>query len=151
MRLRKQPPVSPSYSLDTVDKETAQGGPVDAEHESGKPEEGSDTAPALVQDSPEERPTNESPPTEPEPGTDSVPPPPPPHEVARKPKGLREPRNPTPMDVEEHLLTHFPYAHWCEVCVAGRRPNVPHKVRKEEPRALPLIHADYCFSESLQR
>ena len=58
---------------------------------------------------------------------------------------LKAPRHPTQAEVDEHVLTHLPFAPWCEVCVAGRRPNKPHRTNADVPRTMPLITADYCF------
>ena len=77
-----------------------------------------------------------------QPKSPPVPPPPPPHEVARRPKTLKAPRHPTQAEIDEHLLTHLPFADWCECCVSGRRPNAPHKRHAGPPRTLPLITAD---------
>ena len=74
-----------------------------------------------------------------------VPPPPSSHEVARRPKNLNALRHPTQAKLDEHVLTHLPFAAWCECCVAGQRPNALHRRTTGPSRTLPLITADYCF------
>eukprot|EP00971_Amphidinium_carterae_P199808 3965986-Amphidinium_carterae.3 len=40
--------------------------------------------------------------------------------VPYAPVVLAGPREPTPEEVEEHCITHYPMAPWCEHCVLGR-------------------------------
>ena len=39
------------------------------------------------------------------------------------PRGVPEPKAPSPEAVARHNLTHLPYASWCPHCVAARRAN----------------------------
>ena len=40
--------------------------------------------------------------------------------VARRPKGLKQPGEPTLTERLEHELTHLPFKPWCEVCVRAK-------------------------------
>ena len=60
------------------------------------------------------------------------PPPPDPHPQARKPKALRAPASPSPKEVDQCVLTHMPYADWCQICRGCRRPNAPHSFEHED-------------------
>lgn len=66
------------------------------------------------------------------------------HPEARKPQALKAPRSPTPKEVDEHVLTHVPYADWCEVCRGCRRPNAAHRFKGEDDRACPMRTVEYC-------
>ena len=66
-------------------------------------------------------------------------------ETARRPRCLKGPDSPTEEELREHLLTHLPYKGWCEICVACRRPNAPHRKSDEDLREIPLMSVDYCF------
>ena len=70
---------------------------------------------------------------------DSVPPPPLP---AGMPRPLRAPKAPTAAERERHSLTHLPYAAWCPYCIAGKRPNSPHR-RVKTSSSLPMLSGDY--------
>ena len=52
--------------------------------------------------------------------------------------------------LQEQLLTHLPYADWCPICVACRRPNVAHGKTNEDERTIPLLSVDYCFLQDSQ-
>ena len=59
-------------------------------------------------------------------------------------KTLASPRELTPAEWAEHALTHLPYCSSCPHCIAGKRPNCPHR-RSTTDRKLPLLVADYGF------
>ena len=40
---------------------------------------------------------------------------------------------PTQEEFDAHSATHLPHVEWCELCVAGRGRNKPHKWKKEAP------------------
>ena len=54
---------------------------------------------------------------------------------------------PTKEAQEAHNKCHIPFRPWCRHCVAGRKPNWPHrKTRGPRPAgATPEVHMDYCF------
>ena len=75
-------------------------------------------------------------------GTDtSVPPPPLP---SGTPRPLRSPKSPSALERERHNVTHLPYRDWCPYCVAGKRPNSPHRKIKRT-LDLPMMSADYGY------
>jgi len=45
-------------------------------------------------------------------------------------RNLRAPKGPTPKEVEEHSVTHWPFRDWCEHCVRGRAKSMGHRRRK---------------------
>ena len=57
---------------------------------------------------------------------------------------LPAPKQPAPEQVALHNLTRLPFADWCTVCVACRRPNNHHRIQRGE-RHRPLFVADYAF------
>ena len=60
---------------------------------------------------------------------------------------LPMPREMIPAQLREHMITHIPYHEGCPYCLAGRRPNTPHR-RCSHNRRVPLITADYGFLRS---
>ena len=67
-------------------------------------------------------------------------------DVARRPVGIPEPFEPTPLQRAQHNLTHYPYANWCEHCVRARRPNSHHRYSPSSSvRSIPVFVIDYCF------
>ena len=65
-------------------------------------------------------------------------------ESARVAIRAKESKPPTPEERAAHMLTHLPYAAWCEDCVNGRGQDDPHKRRKEKPE-IPVVAVDYGF------
>ena len=61
-----------------------------------------------------------------------------------EPRPLRSPRPPSLAERLKHAITHLPYRDWCPYCVAGKRPNSPHR-RVKLRSSLPLLSADYGF------
>ena len=47
--------------------------------------------------------------------------------------------------MEEHNCTHIPAQPWCPACVAGKKPNSPHKRQVEGEHLVPEIGLDYAF------
>ncbi len=47
--------------------------------------------------------------------------------------------------MEEHNCTHIPSQPWCPACVAGKKPNAPHKRQAEGEHLVPEIGLDYAF------
>ena len=42
-------------------------------------------------------------------------------------RALPSPKEPTPAERDRHNLTHLPFALWCPICIACRRPNSHHR------------------------
>ena len=66
-------------------------------------------------------------------------------EVARVPRGLPEPSEPTAAMRARHNLTHWPYMNWCEPYVAARRANTKHPHSPSSDRTVLIFVSDYCF------
>ena len=71
--------------------------------------------------------------------------------VGKKPKeettgvqALKSPREMSPREWAEHLVTHLPYCDSCPFCIAGRCPNRHHR-RHGFSRDVPSLVADYGF------
>ena len=65
------------------------------------------------------------------------------NEFVRK---LRDPRLPTPEEVEEHNIRgHIPYRDWCPICVQAKGRGQYHYKDKGAARVLPEYAWDYCF------
>ena len=60
-------------------------------------------------------------------------------------KKMQSPLLPTPAEIEEHNLTHFPYRSWCRHCVRGRGKEASHVKSENEPGDVPEFHFDWCF------
>ena len=70
------------------------------------------------------------------------------HPEARRPRGVRDPRAPTPEQRAEHELHHANYREWCRACVRGRGIAAPHRKQHkdpDDPDGVPSVHFDYCF------
>ena len=65
------------------------------------------------------------------------------HDESRSAKSPPTPKAPTAKEVAKHNLTHATYRSWCPFCVAGRKPNAPHKSIPQD-RAIPLLVADFA-------
>ena len=64
----------------------------------------------------------------------------------RAPRMKKIPRLPSKRIIEEHNITHIPFADWCWFCVASRGRNCHHKkAGEQEPMCLPCISMDYSF------
>ena len=70
--------------------------------------------------------------------------PPEPHAEARPARSPSCPKTPTAREIAQHNLTHAMYRSWCPFCVAGRRPNTPHR-RVMEERTIPLLVGDFAY------
>ena len=70
-------------------------------------------------------------------------------EEALRPKGMRDPGEPTQREREEHELTHQPPRPSCFDCCSGRGQHDHHRsVERQDPpeeTAIPCISMDYCF------
>ena len=66
--------------------------------------------------------------------------------VARQPRGIPEPFEPTPQVRAQHNLTHYPYVTWCQHCARARRTNSQHRhTPSASARSIPIFVLDYCF------
>ncbi len=62
-------------------------------------------------------------------------------------RGVPAPRRPDDEAVQQHKLTHLPYASWCRVCVEARGCENPRKRKQEEElEAAPVVETDYGFA-----
>ena len=70
-------------------------------------------------------------------------------EEAIVPRKMKNPRQPTKIEVEEHNLTHMPFRQWCPHCVRGKAINSPHKAKEERPEDtledMSRISMDYWY------
>ncbi|CAE6957274.1 RE1 [Symbiodinium sp. CCMP2592] len=68
-------------------------------------------------------------------------------EATRKRPAKKIPDTVSVQEFQEHALTHFPYRHWCESCVAGKSREDLHHLRtpKERKGEVPRVCLDYCF------
>ena len=66
------------------------------------------------------------------------------------PIAIPAPSQPSRNEMERHNLTHIYYRSWCPHCVAGRRPNSPHRSRRSNHRNVPLFCADYCYVRDVE-
>ena len=60
-------------------------------------------------------------------------------------KRMQSPLLPTPAEIEDHNLTHFPYRSWCRHCVRGRGKEASHVKAQNEPGEVPEADFDWCF------
>ncbi len=61
------------------------------------------------------------------------------------PRVVRDVQTPTAQEREEHNCTHIPSRPWCPACVAGKKPNSPHKRQTEGEHLVPEIGLDSVF------
>ena len=47
--------------------------------------------------------------------------------------------------IARHMMTHVPYATWCQDCGARKTVEAAHRRLRREPAAASIISADYCF------
>eukprot|EP00971_Amphidinium_carterae_P255889 5080818-Amphidinium_carterae.1 len=67
-------------------------------------------------------------------------------EQADVPRQLRQPHQPTSLEVQEHRITHMPYRSWCPICVKAKGQPTHH--RKGALKEQSLIQLDYAFMKS---
>ena len=53
------------------------------------------------------------------------------------PRVVRDVKTPSAQEMEEHNCTHIPSQPWCPACVAGKKPNSPHKRQAEGGHLVP--------------
>ena len=49
------------------------------------------------------------------------------HDGKRTPKPMKTPRELTPAEWAEHMVTHLPFCSGCPFCLAGKKPNQHHR------------------------
>ena len=57
----------------------------------------------------------------------------------------RDPRLPTPEQIEEHNCTHLPFRDWCSFCIMGRGRGNQHKRNQGHESSVPVVGLDYFF------
>ena len=62
-----------------------------------------------------------------------------------------DPGNPCQAECDERKVTHLPFWCWCEQCVAGETPNLPHK-RRSSDRDVSETEMDFfCMDHKTDR
>ena len=70
-------------------------------------------------------------------------------ETKRKAESVQVATPPTEQsEIDEHMLTHLPYAAWCPACVMAKGRPEPHQAdpTRAQRRELPIISWDFCFT-----
>ena len=60
-------------------------------------------------------------------------------------KVLKDPRLPTPEQIEEHNCTHIPFRDWCSFCIMGRGRGNQHRRNQGHESSVPVVGVDYFF------
>ena len=68
-------------------------------------------------------------------------------EHAREAHGIPLPKEPDEVERQRHLLTHLPYAAWCDVCVRSRAKDDSHRRLLQKPGP-EVVQLDYTFMKS---
>ena len=66
-------------------------------------------------------------------------------ESLRRPVQIRAPKLPSPKEQGEHALTHWPFASWCEACLATRSREDPRE-KDSITHEIPVIAFDYGYT-----
>ena len=66
-------------------------------------------------------------------------------EQMRRPVQIKPPKLPSQEEQDEHNLTHWPMATWCEACLATRSREDHHQ-QQEHSHGKPVIQFDYCYT-----
>lgn len=66
-------------------------------------------------------------------------------QMAIPPKTRPSPLDPTPVEREQHNITHCPFRSWCIHCVAGKAADWPHCSVKRGESEVPIVQLDYFF------
>ena len=70
-------------------------------------------------------------------------------EEAVAPRTRVAPIQPTPEEVDRHMVTHLPFREWCPHCVRGKSVSKPHRP-SEGAHDMPTLALDYMFMHSNQ-
>lgn len=67
-----------------------------------------------------------------------------------KAKEIRQPHQPSRLEIEEHELTHVPFREWCVHCCKGKSRNNAHKTNKDKQEedaenAVTTVSMDYMY------
>ena len=57
---------------------------------------------------------------------------------------LNTPYQPSQSEIDEHMVDHIPFRHWCRCCLEGFGRESPH-CRVHGDRVVPIISFDYLF------
>ncbi len=60
-------------------------------------------------------------------------------------KVAHDPQQPSAGEVEDHRVSHYPFARWCRECVEGKALGEQHRSRPDRKREIPIIGLDYFF------
>ena len=60
----------------------------------------------------------------------------------RKVNTIKDPKQPSKEEIEEHNITHVPYRDWCPHCVMGSAPNRHHKKQEKGSYDIPHLVCD---------
>ena len=52
---------------------------------------------------------------------------------------------PSEAELDEHMISHYPFRNWCPHCVRGKANASAHRMDKGLVQDHPTIHMDYCF------
>ena len=70
-------------------------------------------------------------------------------EKRRRPVTLGQPKLPSLEEQEVHNVTHWPYAAWCQACVASRaREDKRESSDKKEDAGKSVIELDFCYTHT---
>lgn len=68
-----------------------------------------------------------------------------------KPKTIRVDHTPSRQEVEEHMLSHFPFKAWCKHCVKGKAKGKLHRrIKDTEKYTKAIVSMDYMFMGTKQ-
>ena len=69
------------------------------------------------------------------------------NERRRRPVTLGQPKLPSLAEQELHNVTHWPFASWCQACVASRSKEDKHeRTEKKEDIGKNIIQIDFCYT-----
>ena len=69
-----------------------------------------------------------------------------PAEEKRKPLAPPSVKEPTPQEMAEHSMTHYPFQSWCKFCASVKSRVDRHERSEDSSRALPQVSADFCYT-----
>ena len=67
---------------------------------------------------------------------------------AQENKVAPDPFMPSPAEVEEHRVTHWPYRSWCRECVEGKALGEHRSHRREHGSRIAVVGIDYFYMTS---
>ena len=74
-------------------------------------------------------------------------------EESDRPRGIRDPGQPSAAERAEHDLSHIPARPWCRHCIRGKAKDKPSlKIRGAySENLIPRVRLDYCFLTENER